>query len=142
VRRRWNTSGSDFPQRIAAGEWVVDLRGRRALAAGHLPGSYGFELSDFAGLAAARPAGSLTVLDVRQRTEWAAGHIGGAVHVPLHELADNAVGLPDAPVWLHCQAGYRASIAASILHAGGREVTAIDDSFDAAERAGLTITAP
>ena len=31
--------------RIAAGEWVVDLRTRRAFAAGHLPGTLNFELS-------------------------------------------------------------------------------------------------
>lgn len=31
--------------RIAAGEWVVDLRNRTAFAAGHLAGTYGFELS-------------------------------------------------------------------------------------------------
>jgi hydroxyacylglutathione hydrolase len=196
----------EIGQRIAAGEWVVDLRGRRAFAAGHLPGTYGFELSDsfatyvgwlipwgapltvlaesqdmvaqatrqlsrigievvraatgtleqwadglplvsypvsdFAGLAAAGPAASLSVLDVRRKSEWAAGHINGAVHVPLHELADRVSTLPDAPLWVHCQAGYRASIAASILHAAGHEVTAIDDNFDAAERAGLTIDAP
>ncbi|WP_366146638.1 MBL fold metallo-hydrolase [uncultured Pseudokineococcus sp.] len=33
-------------RRIAGGEWVVDLRERNAFAAGHLAGSYGFELSD------------------------------------------------------------------------------------------------
>ncbi len=190
-------------QRIAAGEWVVDLRGRREFAAGHLPGTYGFELSDsfatylgwlipwgtpltvlaaspdaiaaahrqlsrigidqiraatgtpegwasglplasypvsdFAGLAAASPAGPLTVVDVRRRSEWSAGHIKGAVHVPLHELADRADGLPDRPLWVHCQAGYRASIAASILHRAGHKVTAIDDDFGAAGRAGLAI---
>ncbi len=32
--------------RIAAGEWVVDLRNRTAFAAGHLAGSFAFELSD------------------------------------------------------------------------------------------------
>lgn len=32
--------------RIEAGEWVVDLRKRTAFAAGHLSGTYGFELSD------------------------------------------------------------------------------------------------
>jgi hydroxyacylglutathione hydrolase len=196
----------EIGQRVAAGEWVVDLRARRAFAAGHLPGTYGFELSDsfatyvgwlipwgtpltvladnqdliaearrqlsrigidevltatgtpeqwadglplasypvsdFAGLAAAGPAGLLTVLDVRRQSEWAAGHITGAVHVPLHELADRVEALPEAPLWVHCQAGYRASIAASILHAAGHEVTAIDDNFDAAERAGLTIAVP
>lgn len=31
--------------RIDDGQWVVDLRNRTAFAAGHLPGSYGFELS-------------------------------------------------------------------------------------------------
>jgi hydroxyacylglutathione hydrolase len=198
-------TAQEIGQRIAAGEWVVDLRGRRTFAAGHLPGTYGFELSDsfatyvgwlipwgtpltvladnqdmiaqasrqlsrigidqvqaatgtpeqwagglplasypvsdFAGLAAAGPANSLTVLDVRRRSEWAAGHISGAVHVPLHELAERARCLPDSPLWVHCQAGYRASIAASILHAAGHEVTAVDDNFDAAERAGLTIDA-
>ena len=33
-------------RRIADGEWVVDLRDRRAYAASHLAGSYGFELED------------------------------------------------------------------------------------------------
>ncbi|MGI8697807.1 MAG: rhodanese-like domain-containing protein [Mycobacteriales bacterium] len=32
-------------RRLEAGEWVVDLRERTAFAAGHLPGSLGFELS-------------------------------------------------------------------------------------------------
>jgi rhodanese-related sulfurtransferase len=36
----------ELRRRIAAGEWVVDLRSRTAFAAGHLPGSVGFELSD------------------------------------------------------------------------------------------------
>ncbi|OBB57813.1 MBL fold metallo-hydrolase [Mycobacterium sp. 852013-51886_SCH5428379] len=35
----------ELRRRIAAGEWVVDLRSRTAFAAGHLPGTYGFELS-------------------------------------------------------------------------------------------------
>ncbi|WP_232011062.1 MBL fold metallo-hydrolase [Mycobacterium shigaense] len=36
----------ELRRRIDAGEWVVDLRNRKAFAAGHLSGSYGFELSD------------------------------------------------------------------------------------------------
>jgi glyoxylase-like metal-dependent hydrolase (beta-lactamase superfamily II)/rhodanese-related sulfurtransferase len=36
---------AELRRRIDAGEWVVDLRGRAAFAAGHLPGSLGFELS-------------------------------------------------------------------------------------------------
>lgn len=35
----------ELRHRIDAGEWVVDLRHRTAFAAGHLQGSYGFELS-------------------------------------------------------------------------------------------------
>lgn len=36
----------ELRDRIDAGEWVVDLRKRTAFAAGHLSGTYGFELSD------------------------------------------------------------------------------------------------
>jgi glyoxylase-like metal-dependent hydrolase (beta-lactamase superfamily II)/rhodanese-related sulfurtransferase len=36
----------ELRRRIEAGEWVVDLRNRRAFAAGHLGGTLGFELSD------------------------------------------------------------------------------------------------
>jgi hydroxyacylglutathione hydrolase len=35
----------ELRSRIDAGEWVVDLRNRTAFAAGHLSGTYGFELS-------------------------------------------------------------------------------------------------
>jgi hydroxyacylglutathione hydrolase len=36
---------AELRHRIDAGEWVVDLRTRTAFAAGHLPGTLGFELS-------------------------------------------------------------------------------------------------
>ncbi|MEZ0341220.1 rhodanese-like domain-containing protein [Mycobacterium sp. pV006] len=36
---------TELRRRIDAGEWVVDLRDRTAFAAGHLPGTLGFELS-------------------------------------------------------------------------------------------------
>jgi rhodanese-related sulfurtransferase len=41
---------------------------------------------------------------------------------------------------VHCQAGYRASVAASILHAAGHPVTAIDDDFSRAALTGLPLT--
>ena len=63
---------------------------------------------------------NIAVVDVRRKSEWKASHIDGAIHVPLHDLPSRAGELPDLPVWVHCQAGYRASIAAS--HAPGREV--------------------
>ncbi len=39
-------AAADIAARIAAGEWVVDLRSRRAFAAGHVSGSLSFEHSD------------------------------------------------------------------------------------------------
>ena len=35
---------AELRRRIEAGEWVVDLRARRAFAAGHVPGTLGFDL--------------------------------------------------------------------------------------------------
>jgi hydroxyacylglutathione hydrolase len=192
--------------RAAAGEWVVDLRGRRAFAAAHVPGSLSFGLgdafatnlgwllpwaspltlladtpcqvaaaqrdlsrigvdhlagaasgvtvdllgsgraaacpvSDFHGLAAAaRRRQAITVLDVRRPLEWAAGHLDGACHIPLHELSARLGELPVGPVWVHCQGGYRASVAASLLQAAGYTVTIVDDDFARAVAAGLPVT--
>jgi hydroxyacylglutathione hydrolase len=192
-------------RRLAAGDWVVDLRNRRAFAAGHLPGSLSFEygdslvanlgwllppgspltligaspgqvadaqrdlarigidriagmagppnewrggvprlasypVSDFDDLAAALREQPVVVLDVRRRLEWSGGHIAGALHVPLHQLPDRLADLPPGPIWVHCQAGYRASVAASILNAAGHAVTAIDDDFSRAALSGLPLT--
>jgi hydroxyacylglutathione hydrolase len=196
------SGAAEISRRISAGEWVVDLRDRRAFAAGHVPGSLSFAygdslvpnlgwllppgapltligdslgqvadaqrdlarigidriagtagpprdwarrltsypVCDFAFLAAARRHQRVAVLDVRRRLEWSESHIEGAMHVPLHHLPDRVPDLPDGPIWVHCQAGYRASIAASILHAAGREVTAIDDDYHHAAQAGLPLT--
>jgi hydroxyacylglutathione hydrolase len=79
------------------------------------------------------------VLDVRRRLEWSASHIEGALHVPLHHLPARIPDLPPGPIWVHCQAGYRAGIAASILHAAGREVTAVDDDYQRAALSGLPV---
>jgi rhodanese-related sulfurtransferase len=60
---------------------------------------------------------------------------------PLHHLPGRLSHLPPGPIWVHCQTGYRASVAASILQAAGNEVTAIDDDFSRAADAGLPVTA-
>jgi hydroxyacylglutathione hydrolase len=44
------------------------------------------------------------------------------------------------PVWVHCQGCYRASIAASLLHAAGHEVTALDGGFHTAAAAGVALS--
>jgi rhodanese-related sulfurtransferase len=78
--------------------------------------------------------GSVAVLDVRRDDEWANGRIGSAVHIPLQDLESRLDEVPDGEVWVHCASGYRASIAASLLDRAGRNVIAIDDSWDSASK--------
>ncbi|WP_020134950.1 MBL fold metallo-hydrolase [Streptomyces sp. 351MFTsu5.1] len=197
----------EIAARLAAGEWVVDLRHRVAFAEGHVAGSFNFEadgqlatylawlipwgkpvtlLAESAGqLAAAqrelvrvgldRPAAAATggpadwtregespatfarasfadlaaragdgavVLDVRRASERARGHIEGSVHIPIHTLHRRLDEVPDGEVWVHCAGGMRAAVAASLLDAAGRHVVAVDDSFEAAEKAGLVLEKP
>lgn len=98
-----------------------------------------YPIATFADLAAARARGPVHVLDVRRDGEWAAGHVEGAQHIPLHELLDRMGEVGDEPVWVHCAGGFRASIAASLLDAAGKDVTAIADEFDEAGRQGLPL---
>ena len=60
------------------------------------------------------------VIDVRTAKEWRGGHIDGALHIPLGELAARASEIPpDRTAATICEAGYRSSLAASVLaHAG------------------------
>ena len=95
-----------------------------------------YRVADFAGLQRARDA-SAVVLDVRRNGEWAQSHVAGAVHIPLHELPARIGEIPDGLVWVHCQAGYRAAVAASLLDAAGRPVVLVNDDFGRAKPAGL-----
>jgi hydroxyacylglutathione hydrolase len=79
------------------------------------------------------------LLDVRMTNEWQDGHLEGAVHIPLPELPDRLIEVPAGVVWVHCQSGYRASIAASVLARAGRQVVHIDDLYDIAANAGLVV---
>ena len=58
---------------------------------------------------------------------------------PLHDLSGRAGELPPGEVWVHCQSGYRAIVAASLLAGLGREVVSVDDDFDNAAAAGLPL---
>ncbi len=196
---------AELRRRIEAGEWVVDLRARRAFAAGHAAGTLSFDLdgsfatylgwlipwgtpltllgqtpeqvaeaqrelvrigidrpaaaatghpddwaggrplrsypvADFADLEAVRRHRSVVILDVRRDQEWAESHIGGAVHIPLHQLPTRLAEVPAGEVWVHCEAGYRASVAASLLDAAGQTVVAVDDEYGHAAGAGLPIS--
>jgi rhodanese-related sulfurtransferase len=69
-------------------------------------------------------------LDVRRRDEWETGHLDGALHVPLHELDEQVDDLPTGTLWVHCAAGYRAAIAASLLARRGRDVVLVDECYE------------
>ncbi|MFE2071592.1 rhodanese-like domain-containing protein [Streptomyces misionensis] len=194
----------EIASRLAAGEWVVDLRNRVAFAEGHVAGSFNFEAdgkiatylawlipwgkpvtllaeslaqlasvqrelvrvgidrpaaaatgapqewvaegealvsfprSTFAGLAE-RGTDGVVVLDVRRDSERTTGHIAGSVHIPIHQLHQRLDEVPAGTVWVHCAGGMRAAIAASVLHAAGRDVVAVDDGFGSVAEAGLTV---
>jgi glyoxylase-like metal-dependent hydrolase (beta-lactamase superfamily II)/rhodanese-related sulfurtransferase len=195
---------AELRRRIGAGEWVVDLRARRAFAAGHVAGTLSFDLdgsfatylgwlipwgtpltllgrtpeqvaeaqrelvrigidrpaaaatgdprdwaggralrsypvADFTDLEAVRHHRRVVILDVRRDQERAASHIAGAVHIPIHQLPSRLAEVPAGEVWVHCEAGYRASVAASFLDAAGRTVVAVDDEYERAARAGLPV---
>lgn len=96
-----------------------------------------YPIADFAGFVRARRRRGLVLLDVRRDSEWEAARIEGAVHIPLHELPRRIAAVPGGEIWVHCQSGYRASVAASLLDAAGRSVVLIDDDFAIAQRTGL-----
>lgn len=208
-----NTGGPDAPdlsppepvdadelrRRIEDGEWVVDLRSRKAYATAHVRGTVGIELGSeqfstylgwlmpwgtpvtlvggdaeevataqrqLARIGIERPAGAATdpverltddpdsypraefsdledgvdgrVLDVRQDNEREESAIRGSLHVPIHEVLDRMDELPDdETLWVHCASGFRASIAASLLHRAGYDVVLVDDDYGKAADLGL-----
>jgi hydroxyacylglutathione hydrolase len=94
--------------------------------------------TDFAALAAARQGGEKpVVLDVRRDSERVDGAVEDSVHIPIHDLHERLGEVPQGTVWVHCASGMRATMAASMLDATGRDVVLIDDTFEAAGDAGL-----
>src|SRR5215472_14681855 len=96
-----------------------------------------YPITDFAGYARARGQRGFTLLDVRRQSEWDAARIAGARHIPLHELPARVRELGSGQIWVHCQSGYRASVAAGLLDVAGRDVVLIGDDFSSAQTAGL-----
>lgn len=74
---------------------------------------------------------------MRRNLEAAQARIDRALHIPLHDLLDRLDEVPLGEVWVHCAAGYRATIAASILAAHGRRPVVVDDDFDQARAGGV-----
>lgn len=123
--------GIDDLAGAAVGE-VRTLAGNRTLRT--------YEVSDFAGLAAAMDDRTVVVLDTRQTGEYRDGHITGAVNIPLHELPHRLDEVPAGEVWVHCASGYRASIAASLLDRIDRYLVLVDDDYENAAPADLPRT--
>lgn len=84
----------------------------------------------------------LRVIDVRSDGEWNAGHIDGAEHIMGGFLADRVEELrgPD-PIVTVCAAGYRSTVAASVLErAGIAPVSSLTGGLNAWTHAGLPLT--
>lgn len=65
-------------------------------------------------------ASGAAVLDVRGASEFAAGHVDGAVHIHLGQLGRRRNEVPEGrPLIVHCQGGYRSTIACSLLRRAG-----------------------
>ncbi len=127
--------GIERPEAMAVGK-PADWAGGAELAS--------YPVVSYADLADARSRGDDPyVVDLRRDDERNAGYIVGTHHLPLHQLLGRTDEVPaDRPVWLHCAAGYRASVAASILKAQGRDVVLVDgDFYPNAITAGLDMAA-
>ena len=101
-----------------------------------------FPTATFADLEQVRHHRDIVILDVRRADEYDSSRIQGAHNIPIHELPGRVAEVPPGEVWVHCASGYRASIAASLIDAAGRTPTAIDDSFENAEKVGLHLVGP
>jgi hydroxyacylglutathione hydrolase len=92
-------------------------------------------------LAGSSPREAPLVIDVRQASEYDAGHVPGAWHINGGSLPDRLADLPrDRDIACICAAGFRASIATSLLRAAGFErATWVGDGFPAWQAAGLPV---
>lgn len=75
----------------------------------------------------------LTLVDVRTPKEFRAGHLDGAINIPLGELPARIADVPrGARIATICEAGYRSSVAASILeHEGVDSIVNIEGGMSA-----------
>ena len=89
--------------------------------------------------------GPALIVDVREPQEYAAGHVPGAINIPRGVLEFQIwkqVGFPantemDRPVYLQCQSGNRASLAAQSLdELGFTHTTAVVMSLEDWQKTG------
>ena len=92
---------------------------------------------------ASERSGAATVVDVRTPHEREEGAIAGSIFVPLSQLEHRLGEIPHGrPLIVHCAAGYRSSIAASVLKREGfDDVSEIAGGMAAWQAAGLPVAA-
>jgi hydroxyacylglutathione hydrolase len=78
-------------------------------------------------------------VDVRRPAEWEDGHIQSATPMPLSQFVATMDELDGGRlIAVHCEGGYRSSIATSLLkRAGFPRVLNVKGGFDAWKAAGL-----
>jgi hydroxyacylglutathione hydrolase len=115
-------------ERWAASGRPVESSGRRTI-------------DELAADMAGDPADAPLLIDVRQTSEYESGHVPGAWHINGGSLPDRLADLPrDRPIATICAAGFRASIAASVLRSAGFEdVSWVTPGFPAWRAAGYPV---
>ncbi len=94
---------------------------------------------DWAAFATDPPGAGTVVLDVRRPEEWRDGHLPGALNIAVHDLPRRLPEIPEGEVWVHCAAGYRATVAAGLLDRAGRDVVLVDDDFARVVEIGIPL---
>ncbi|MFL5778667.1 MAG: rhodanese-like domain-containing protein [Chloroflexota bacterium] len=81
------------------------------------------------------------VIDVQQASEYEEAHVPGALHLNAGSVPDRLSQLPAGrPIAVMCASGYRSSVAASLLRAGGFEdVSWVADGLSAWQAAGYPV---
>ncbi len=81
------------------------------------------------------------LLDVRKETDWEKGHVEGAHNIYVGLLKDRLAEVPHGkPVIVYCDAGYKASIAASLLKINGyKRVTNVLGGMKSWKKAGYPL---
>lgn len=87
-------------------------------------------------------AADVNIVDVRSPEEYRKAHLAGSQHIPLGQLERRLDELPTGkPLLVHCQSGYRSSMATSLLAAHGIASTDMMGGIAAWQAAGLPVVA-
>ena len=87
-------------------------------------------------------AKEVSVFDVRKESEYNSEHVVDAINTPLEFLNDHLAEFPKEETFLlHCAAGYRSVIAASILKSRGiHNLIDITEGFKAIKASGIAVS--